>query len=56
MENITIDSIKLYYLTLLKNIKKNESWKNIYNHFTKNRKPLYESTTYISTKDALHIS
>ena len=51
MEDISIDSIKLYYLTLLKNIKK-DAWKDIYLYFTKNRTPQYESTTYISTKDA----
>jgi hypothetical protein len=52
IEDITVDSIKLYYLTLLKNIKSADDWTNIYNYLTKNRKQLYKSTTYISTEDA----
>ena len=52
IEDITIDSIKLYYLILLKNIKNGDEWLNIYNNFIENRKQLYKSTTYISTSDA----
>lgn len=52
IEDITIDSIKLYYLTLLKNIKSANDWTNIYNYLIKNRKQLYKSTTYISSEDA----
>jgi len=51
IEAITITSIKIYYLTLLRNIK-NDSWKKIYNFFIKERKQKYKSTTYISTSDA----
>jgi len=55
IEDITIDSIKIYYLLLLKNIKNTKdkaTWLNIYSYFHKNRKQPYESTTYISTSDA----
>jgi len=52
IEDISIDSIKLYYLILLKNIKNTENWADIYDYFTKHRKQLYKSTTYISTQDA----
>jgi hypothetical protein len=51
IEDITVDSIKLYYLTLLRNIKRDE-WNNIYNYLNKNRKKKYNSTTFISTEDA----
>ena len=51
IEDITVGSIKLYYLTLLRNIKP-DAWKMVYNHFTKKRKQKYKSTTYISTEDA----
>ena len=51
IEDITVTSIKIYYLTLLRNIK-NDSWKKIYNYFIKERKQKYKSTTYISTSDA----
>ena len=51
IEAITVTSIKIYYLTLLRNIK-NDSWKKIYNYFIKERKQKYKSTTYISTSDA----
>jgi len=51
IDDITIESIKIYYLVLLRNIKK-ENWKNIYNYFIKNRKIVFKSTTYISTSDA----
>jgi hypothetical protein len=51
IEDITIDSIKLYYLILLRNIKSTE-WGKIYNYLIKNRVKKYNSTTYISTEDA----
>ncbi len=51
IEDISVETIKLYYLILLRNIKTN-TWKQIYDYFTKRRKQKYESTTYISTKDA----
>ena len=51
IEDISVESIKLYYLVLLRNIKAN-TWKQIYDYFTKKRKQKYESTTYISTEDA----
>lgn len=51
IEDITVDTIKLYYLKLLRNIK-SEEWKRIYLHLSKERTQKYESTTYISTSDA----
>lgn len=66
IEDITIESIKLYYLLLLRNIKtydietingekiyrENNIWIKIYDYFKKNRTKTYNSTTYISTTDA----
>ena len=55
IEDITIESIKQYYLVLLKNIKQDKeknNWEIIYKYFMKRREKKYESTTYISTKDA----
>ena len=54
LDEITHISIKLYYLTLLKNITQKpevDAWTNIYNHF-KDCDNLYESTGYITTSDA----
>ena len=51
IEDITIDSIKLYYLILLRNILP-KKWKSIFRYFNNKRQPKYTSTTYISTKDA----
>ena len=54
LDEITHISIKLYYLTLLKNITQKpdlDAWTNIYNHF-KDCDTLYESTGYITTSDA----
>tara|TARA_B100001093_G_scaffold407422_1_gene396045 strand:+ start:2331 stop:4706 length:2376 start_codon:yes stop_codon:yes gene_type:complete len=51
IEEITIDSIKMYYLNVLKNIK-SEEWENIYNYLKKNRKCKYSSTTNIASSDA----
>ena len=56
LDEITHISIKLYYLTLLKNITQKpelNAWTHIYNHFKDcddNR--LYESTGYMTTSDA----
>ena len=55
IEDITVESIKLYYLLLLRNIKtdrENDAWAKIYAHFQKNRTKTYNSTAYISTTDA----
>ena len=54
LDEITHTSIKLYYLTLLKNITQKpelNAWSNIYDHF-KDCDKLYESTGYITTSDA----
>ena len=51
IDDININTIKLYYLTLLKNIKENE-WGKIYKYFIDKREKRYESTTYISTCDS----
>jgi len=55
LDEITHISIKLYYLTLLKNITQKpevDAWTNIYNHFKDDCDNLYESTGYITTSDA----
>ena len=54
IEDITIDTIKMYYLTLMRNIKI-DSWSQIYQHFIGCRKARYKSTTYISTEDAFNL-
>lgn len=54
LDEITHISIKLYYLTLLKNITQKpelNAWTNIYTHF-KDCDNLYESTGYMTTSDA----
>ena len=51
IEDITIESIKIYYLVLLRNIK-NNTWKTIYNYFIEKRKVAFKSSSYISTTDA----
>lgn len=54
LDEITHISIKLYYLTLLKNITQKpelDAWTHIYNHF-KDCDNLYESTGYMTTSDA----
>ena len=54
LDEITHISIKLYYLTLLKNITQKpevDAWTHIYNHF-KDCDNLYESTGYVTTSDA----
>ena len=58
IEDITIESIKIYYLLLLRNIKfygengEKDTWTKIYKYFHKNRTCTYKSTTYVSTTDA----
>ena len=57
LDEITHISIKLYYLTLLKNITQKpelDAWNNIYAHFKDGDgcDNLYESTGYITTSDA----
>ena len=51
IEDITISSIKEYYLFLLKNLNVKE-WKRIYVYFRKKRVKRYESTAYIVSQDA----
>ena len=51
IEDITIDSIKVYYLILLKNIIPNE-WKRIFTYFRKKRVSRYKSTSHIASADA----
>jgi hypothetical protein len=56
LDEITHISIKLYYLTLLKNITQKpeiSAWTHIYNHFKDcDDNGLYESTGYMTTSDA----
>jgi hypothetical protein len=49
--NINMTSIKLYYLTLLKNIKP-EMWGEIYAKMKEERKKIFESNIYFTTSDA----
>ena len=49
--NINMTSIKLYYLTLLKNIKP-ETWGEIYAKMKEERKKVFESNIYFTTSDA----
>ena len=51
IQDITIESIKIYYLCILRNIKP-DKWSEIYNYFIDNRKTVFNSTAYISTEDA----
>ena len=51
IEDITIDSIKVYYLILLKNIIPSK-WKSIHTYFRKKRVPRYKSTVHIASADA----
>ena len=50
VEDINIIELKEYYLELLSNIKDNYS--QIYNYFHENRETRYDSTIYVTTKDA----
>ena len=49
--NISMTSIKIYYLTLLKNIKP-ETWSEIYAKMKEERKKIFESNIYFTTSDA----
>ena len=49
--NINMTSIKLYYLTLLKNIK-SEMWGEIHAKMKEERKKIFESNIYFTTSDA----
>jgi hypothetical protein len=49
--SINMTNIKLYYLTLLKNIKP-ETWSDIYAKMKEERKKIYESNIYFTTSDA----
>jgi hypothetical protein len=49
--NINMTNIKLYYLTLLKNIKP-ETWGEIYAKMKEERKKIFESNIYFTTTDA----
>ena len=49
--NINMTSIKIYYLTLLKNIKP-ETWGEIYTKMKEERKKIFESNIYFTTSDA----
>ena len=48
---ININSIKGYYLDLLKDIEE-EKWFDIYNYFLKKQRKKYKSTIYLTSKDA----
>jgi hypothetical protein len=49
--NINMTTIKIYYLTLLKNIKP-EMWGEIYAKMKEERKKIFESNIYFTTSDA----
>ena len=49
--NINMTSIKIYYLTLLRNIKP-ETWGEIYAKMKEERKKIFESNIYFTTSDA----
>ena len=49
--SINMTSIKIYYLTLLKNIKP-EAWGEIYEKMKEERKKIFESNIYFTTSDA----
>ena len=51
IEDITLESIKLYYLILLKNVIP-DKWREIYKNLNKKREKKYNSTVYITTEDA----
>mgnify|MGYP003329949807 FL=1 len=51
IDGVTIENIKTYYLTMMYNISKLH-WDNIYQYLCSERKPLYESTIYMATKEA----
>mgnify|MGYP003134946343 CR=1 FL=1 len=43
-------NIKIYYLKLFTELE--SFWKNIYDHFQKNKKQIYKSNIYVTTQDA----
>lgn len=49
IDNIDIESIKIYYLLLLKKCK---NYEKVYKYFNENKKKRYESTIKITTSDA----
>ena len=51
INDITMTNIKLYYLTLMKNIKP-DKWSQIYNKMKNDREKIYESNIYFTTSDA----
>ena len=51
IDDVNMSSIKLYYLELLSNLKKNQ-WANISEYISTQREKRHESNIYISTKDA----
>ena len=51
LNDLNIENIKLYYLKLLKLIKK-EDWQEIYNYFNSKKKKKFESTIYLSSSDS----
>ena len=51
IKDVSMTNIKLYYLTLLKNII-SEKWDDIYNKMKSERKSLYDSNIYFTTSDA----
>jgi hypothetical protein len=51
VNEVTMKSLKIYYLKLLKNITEN-NWLSIYEHFISQRTPVYNSTIYITTRDS----
>jgi hypothetical protein len=52
LENITILNIKLYYLECLHHSTIRENWTKIFVYFRTKREKLYDSSVYITTKDA----
>lgn len=50
IDTITINSLKRYYLVLLNNLK--EQYESVHKYFMMGQKTLYESSIYITTKDA----
>jgi hypothetical protein len=51
IKDVTMTNIKIYYLTLLKNIIP-DKWSEIYNKMKLDRKNLYNSNIYFTTSDA----
>jgi len=51
IESVNMKNIKLYYLKLLKKIKR-EQWTGIYNHFMATRARKQQSNIYVTTQDA----